>query len=362
MKITLPILLLLGATLSAQDPEDIAGVDVHVIAVQRLDGANVPKLDTESVRRYAFDRQAPVSDPRQPDKTWGAAKGIEQLNVGRRPENRLVLDYKFHIRRRSRSTAGETLDLRGDVKAFTNFGRGQRTRFGRAYRYLLFIPWSKEPEKLEPWAPEAYANWLVEHLMDRGGVGCGAAMAMLHIPLVRLVDAPLLARFRDWLAELTPSGRHPQRNNGNVRSAFQMPPENLILGLGLATGDPDAIEEIRNHEHDWMLRAPLHLAFIQVGDPILKGEAGWLLVAPRDDPASIGLRERDLIVPYFQLAEAGKLEIPGTDDERNRRHAQLAAWVAESDSTAALVVIAIAGFAVFCVAFAARRVALKLAM
>lgn len=368
MKIAIPVLLLLGATLAAQDPTAVSGVDVHVITVQLPDSVEVPELRAESVLRYGLDPNARNSSPREPDARWGGSPGIERLGIARDSRDRLVLDHKFRHRRMSWSSSGHTVDIAGDVMEFSGAYYGRRaSRFGRVYRCLLFIPWSTTPDELEPWAPEAYANWLVQHLLDRGGVGCAAASAMLHIPLVRLVDAPLLARFREWLVELTESGRHPERSNRDRNSTSRMSLRSLILGLRLVAGDPDAVEEMRSHEYAWDLQPPLHLAFIQLGDPVLKGEAGWTLMYPNRRGNGESERNpvnawRRLIVPYFELAEAGELVIPGTPEEQKRRHAQLAAWVAEADPTAALLVIALAALSLFGVAFAARRVALKLAM
>lgn len=361
MKTTLPLLLILGAALAAQDSAPVSGVDVHIIAVQTLDGGDLPEVHAEAIRRYSFGEG--TSSPEQPSATWGMAPGILRLKVGRPRHDQMELDYRFSVRRMTWSSKGERIELRGGVKGFENFGWGHRTRFGRAFRYLVFIPWD-EPGELEPWTSEAYANWFVRFLMDSGTVDHVAANAMLHMPLARLVDAPLLARFREWVNNVTPSRdrRGGGRNRGNMgRGMFHMPPEDLALGLRLTAGDPDAIDDIRNRANNWLLKAPLHLAFLQVGDPILKGQAGWMLVRPTE-PGRGGFRERDLIIPYFELAEAGELVIPGSPEEQARRHAMLANWVAAANPIPALVVIAVAGLLLFGVAFAARRVALKLAM
>ena len=366
MKPAIPILFLLVATISAQDPTPVTGVDVHVITVEVPREIELPELRAESVRRYTLDPDA-AGTSRGPDATWSVSPGIRQLNIHRDRQDRLVMDYRFRARRRSWSSSGGTLDISGDVMEFRHNGYyGGRNR---TYRCLLFIPWELDEDgekpELEPWAPEAYANWLVEHLLDHGHVGRTAATAMLHIPLARLVDAPLLARFRNWLAELAPDGTHPERGNRNRSTRSRMSARNLILGLRLVASDPDAIEELDSRELDWVLYSSLHLAFIQIGDPVLKGKAGWTLMYPNQRSTSEHDRhnsQRQLVVPYFELAEAGKVVIPGTPEEQKRRHALFAAWVAEADPTPALVVIGLAGLALFGVAFAARRVALKLAM
>ena len=300
----------------------------------------MPRFEVESVRRYEFEEQRVVDA----QEIWGSAPDITKLRLERRRSGNLSMRFNFKTRFGSRG-GSHSISARGEAEQLRGPGRGHgRSRFSRGARYLLFIPWETKPEEMGPWSQEAYANWMVRTLMARPGTSRGGLVSVMSdLPLARLVDAPLLVEFREWAAE-------PQRAS-------------LMVAPRLAAGDPDALADFDGIAQYGTHRTALNLAFMQLGDPELRGRAGWILVAPDSDGLSVpGRPDREFIVAYDALVKSGEVVVPGDAGQKKRRTEALADMAAYAHIGGALLTVVAAACAILVISFAGRRVALKLAV
>lgn len=355
----------------AQTPDPIIkGIDAHVIFVQspghRGSGwKSPPTITAQAIRRYEAGRGRRFEETRSQSFGVGA-RAIRRLEFFRQGVGDQHITINWTIRAGSMTTSGGgrriNHDGRGDVMTFDHmfsFGRGSRNH---GHRYVLLVPWTDPPE-FEAWSAERYATWLAELCIARDDLSDDAGKALMHIPTQSLLDVKSLARLRKFAAEWEPDGRSGRRGGRHAGGFNQwrpaMRPEDIQLGVRLAAGDAEALDELRRRGNNWMLVGSVMLAYVQSGDPAVKGEAGWIMADPDGDP---NLYRRSFIVPYFEAVEAGDAIIPGTDAMRTQRFDRLASLVAETDPTGALLVMLAAGAALVGVALAARRLALKLAI
>jgi len=365
MTMTATRLLLLAALIASASPDSGAqvdfaaatGVDIHILFVEssggnRSEWGGIPEVRLEAIHRFAGTR-GQMAETASYGRT---PKIIKRLSLHRNGNRGFSLRREIKTRRFSSSgSASLRTDGFGDVQSIDDQFVGQmsfRRGWAPGYTFLLFVPWKEEPATIEPWTPTAYATWLAELCMEIGSLDSAAGRALMRMPLQSLLEAPTLAKLRNWT-----DAWEPRPSRGRMSGRYIVDPRDIKTGVRLASGDPAALEDLRSRGHRWALGPAIILAYAQSGDPEHKGELGWLLVNPNSD-----LHRRGLIAPYFEAVEAGEVIIPGTPDERSRRHAALASLVAETNASGSLLVLIAAGGAMIGFALLARRAALKLAI
>jgi len=314
-------------------------MDVHILRVERCNGVELPKVEAINVRRFRFRVNQQVTAEQQ----WGASRQVAWLAVRKRESGSIKVELRIDHGWGTHGS-GRTIRAEGDAEFIRTYSR---RRGSPRNLQCIYVPWDQEPEELEPWSAEGYANWMAQTLMDRGGRSRsnGLPECVARLPLARLLDAPRLVAFREWAAERTRSGD--------------------TLRARLAAADPEALKQVDRvgAQGGRASRHSLALAFVQFGDPVHRGQAGWMLCAPETDALSMPGRARnDFIAAFHEDVTGGEAILPGDDAQRRERRAILEDLVATTRVGIPLLVLAGAAASILLVALIARRTALRLAV